>query len=183
MTQVEERARFAAHKEFPDEDILHPMWDPAHIEAGIEAFGNYPREKFLTEFRDFYEAIRDPSQFIDDPRMDPETVTANLSLHFRNGKILDVSDLVFEYKHTDGSEHVLGETRSVPPEEELIVFQPYVEFADDFDYEQQFQGVVLSHLMAQIRDIYLNMGEDPPPEYRVEGIGKINIVGDGVGNL
>jgi len=183
MTQVEERAKHEAQQAFPDADIVHPMWDPSHIEAGIEAFGNYPKEQFLTEFREFYEAMRDPSQCIDDPQMDPETVTVNRSLHFRDGEILHVSDLVFEYKHPDGSEHVLGEARSPPPEEELIVYQPYVEFADDFDYEQQFHGVILSHLMAQIRDIYLNMGEDPPPKYRVEGIGKLNIVGDDVGNL
>jgi hypothetical protein len=183
MTQVEERAKHEAQQEFPDADIVHPMWDPSHIEAGIEAFGNYPKEQFLSEFRDFYEAMRDPSQFIDDPQMDPETATVNRSLHFRDGEILNVSDLVFGYKRPDGSEHVLGEARSPPPEEELMVYQPYVEFADDFVYEEQFQGVILAHLMAQIRDIYRNMGEDPPPEYQVEGIGKINIVGDGIGGI
>jgi len=159
------------------------MWDPDHIEKGIEAFANYPDEQFLDEFRPLYDAMRDPSKFIDDPDMDPETVVANLSLHFRDSQIIDVSDLVLQYKRTDGSQHTTGSVRSVPNDRELLISLPHAEFADHFDYREQFQGLVLSHFMAQIRDIYLNMGEDPPPEYQVEGVGKLSIVGDDVDNL
>jgi hypothetical protein len=32
-------------------------------------------------------------------------------------------------------------------------------------------------LRCQIRDVYLNMGTEPPPEYDLEGMGKIRIHG------
>lgn len=183
MTQVEERAKHAAQQEFPDADIVHPMWDPSHIEAGIKAFANYPLAKFHEEFRDFYEAMVDPWAFIDDPDLDPKTLLVNRSVHFRDGEILDFSHLVFEYARTDGTEHRQGAVPSIPDEEELVIYQPHVDHADDFDYEDQFQDIIMSHLFAQIRDIYLNMGEEPPEKYLVEGMGKIDIVGDGIGNL
>ncbi|EMA14183.1 hypothetical protein C442_20216 [Haloarcula amylolytica JCM 13557] len=180
MTQVEARARFAAQQEFPDADILSPMWRPEHIKAGIEAFSNYPMEEFLDDFREYYDALRNPMQYIDDSPVDKESIIVNVIVHFNDGEVLDVSDVGIHYKLTDGSEHRTGPLPSYP-NKELIFAMPELEFADGFEYEEEFADVIMSHLMAQIRDIYLNMGEDPPAEYRVEGIGKLNIVGDGIG--
>ncbi len=180
MTQVEARARFAAQQEFPDADILSPMWRPEHIKASIEAFSNYPMEEFLDDFREYYDALRNPMQYIDDSPVDKESIIINVIVHFNDGEVLDVSDVGIHYKLTDGSEHRTGPLPSYP-NKELIFAMPELEFADGFDYEEEFADVIMSHLMAQIRDIYLNMGEDPPAEYRVEGIGKLNIVGDGIG--
>jgi len=180
MTQVEARARFAAQQEFPETDILSPMWRPEHIKAGIEAFSNYPMEEFLNDFREYYDALRNPMQYIDDSPVNEESIIINLAVHFDDGEVLEVSDVVIDYKLTDGSEHRIGAPPSYP-NKELIFAMPELEFADGFEYEEEFADVIMSHLMAQIRDIYLNMGEDPPAEYRVEGIGKLNIVGDGIG--
>ncbi len=180
MTQVEARARFAAQQEFPEADILSPMWRPEHIKAGIEAFSNYPMEEFLNDFREYYDALRDPMQYIDDSPVNEESIIINVIVHFNDGEVLDVSDVGIHYKLTDGSEHRTGPLPSYP-NKELIFAMPELEFADGFEYEEEFADVIMSHLMAQIRDIYLNMGEDPPAEYRVEGIGKLNIVGDGIG--
>ncbi|QPV64113.1 hypothetical protein I7X12_05670 [Halosimplex litoreum] len=178
MTQVEERAKYAAQQEFPDAEILHPMWDPAHVEAGLRSLASYDVEAFHEEFREFYEAIQDPKEYVQDPEMDEPTAVVNKPLRFSDDQLVDVADLVVEYQLETGQDRVVGSYPSWPTEETLVLHLPKVELAEDFVYEDQMEDVVVSHVMAQIRDIYLNMGEDPPEEYRVEGIGKLHIVGD-----
>lgn len=179
MSQVEERARYEAQKQFPDADILDPMWDPEHIERGLEAMTNYPIEEFKDTFWDFYAAVDDPSPLVSDPEMDPETAMANKLVRFRDGAVVDTSDVSVDYERHDGQSNSVGSVPDYPDDERLVLSLPVMDFADDFSFPEDFYDIVIAHLMAQIRDIYLNMGEDPPAEYRVEGIGKLRIVGDG----
>ncbi|QPV65039.1 hypothetical protein I7X12_05680 [Halosimplex litoreum] len=178
MTQVEERAKYAAQQEFPDADILYPMWDPDHVEAGLRSLSSYDVEAFHEEFREFYKAIQAPKEYVQDPEMDEATAVVNKTIRFSEDRVVDVADLVVEYQRENGQDRVAGSYPSWPDEETLVLHLPKVELAEDFVYEDQMEDVVVSHVMAQIRDIYLNMGEDPPEEYRVEGIGKLHIVGD-----
>lgn len=183
MLQVEERARYTAQKEFPEEDILHPMWDPAHVKAGIKALGNYPLEQFHESFEEFYEAIIDPESFIERSPIDETSVVVNTSVRFREGDVLSVDGLEITYKTPDGREHCMGGLPDYPEDEQLVISLPKMDFDDDFDYYEDFQDTVMTHLFAQVRDIYLNMGEEPPEEFLVEGIGKYKIIGDGIGDI
>lgn len=179
MNQVEERAKYEAHKQFPDADILDPMWDPEHIERGLEALTNYPLNQFREHFRDFYEATAEPGQFIDEP-FDLETVTVLKPYQFRDAEIVDIGEVFIEYE-TNGQIAETGTLVEYPEDEQIACTLPAINYAPDYDYTGDFHDTVVNHLLAQIRDLYLNMGETPPPEYQVEGIGKFNIHGDGIG--
>ncbi|WP_049915449.1 hypothetical protein [Haloferax mucosum] len=182
MSQVEVRARYAAQQEFPDADILLPMWDIEHLEAGLEALVNYPLDEFHREFRDFYEALRDPGQFITDSDFDPEMVKAFKIYRFRDGEILDISPVLVRHLTGGNTADDYGPKPDYPEDELISCCLPNMEFVDYFDYETQMQDLVVGHVVAQIRDLYLHMGEMPPEEYQVEGIGKLDINGDGIGD-
>ncbi|QGN08265.1 hypothetical protein Hrd1104_11415 [Halorhabdus sp. CBA1104] len=178
MCQVEERARYAAQQEFPEADILDPLWDPEHIEEGLEALTNYPLAEFQEQFRDYYEALQRPSEFVDDPDMDPETSGIAKPFRVRDGQVVEVSDIEIVYERTDGTAHSTGKTWEYPREELIVCSMPRIAFEDHITFEEHFPDFLVNHLMAQIRDIYLNMGEQPPREYRVQGHGKLDIYGD-----
>lgn len=157
------------------------MWDPDHLEAGLRSLSSYDLDDFHDEFRDFHEAIMDPKGYVGDSAMDEDTAVVNKVIRFRDEQVLDVSDVVVEYHRDTGEEKVAGSYPSWPLFEQLMLHLPKMEVVDEFVYEEEMEDIVVSHVMAQIRDIYLNMGEEPPREYQVEGIGKLDIHGDGVG--
>ncbi len=183
MSQVEERAKYAAQQEFPEEDILKPMWDPDHIKRGIEALKAYQLDDFHREFRDFYEALDDPAGYASEPRESVIVESARIYKAFTitpENRIDEVLDVVLSYERPDGSDGTVGQTRELDDSLILCVI-PALDIGEGFDYQEEFHKLVLTHLLAQIRDIYLDMGEEPPDEYKVQGVGKLNIHGDGIG--
>jgi hypothetical protein len=184
MSQVEARARYAAQQEFPDEDILDPMWDIEHLEAGLEALASYDLTEFHDQFRDFYEALADPGPFLDADQFDIDDLVISKFFRFRGGEIVDVAPVVVEHFHTKSDDSDVTYSAPVPEyphDEQIVCSLPVLDFDDDFVYEDEFQDIVVSHIMAQIRDLYFHMGEMPPEQYQVEGMGKFDIHGDGIG--
>lgn len=183
MSQVEERARYEAQREFEDADILDPMWDPEHVARGIDALADYQLEDFHDTFRDFYEALADPVAYAPDAAADVELDSVRVYKAFTitpDNRVDEIDDAAMSYELTDGSVRNVGRFRE--PDDSLIVcLLPPLDFAHDFDYHEQFHEIVVGHLVAQIRDLYLHMGEEPPDEYKAEGIGKLDIHGDGIG--
>ncbi|AEM58735.1 hypothetical protein HISP_16105 [Haloarcula hispanica N601] len=183
MSQVEERAKYAAQQEFPEEDILEPMWDPEHIKRGIEALKAYQLDDFHREFRDYYKALQDPAKYASDPRESVVVESARIYKAFTitpDNRIDEIDDVALSYECQDGSDGSAGRVREM--DDSLIVCaMPALDIGESFDYEDEFHKLVLTHLVAQIRDIYLDMGEEPPDEYKVQGVGKLNIHGDGIG--
>jgi hypothetical protein len=182
MSQVEARAKYAAQQEFPDKDILDPMWDPEHLEAGLEALANYDLTEFHTEFRDFYDALNDPSEFIPHDDFELGNIAVFKVFRFQKKRIVDVAPVMIRHHINDTEAENFGELPDYPEDEQIVCSIPALDFDDDFEYEDDFQDIVVSHIMAQIRDLYLNMGETPPDRYLVEGIGKHDIHGDGIGD-
>ncbi|WP_228841643.1 MULTISPECIES: hypothetical protein [unclassified Haloarcula] len=183
MSQVEERAKYAAQQEFPEADILEPMWDPDHIKRGIEALKAYQLDDFHREFRDFYEALDDPAGYASEPRESVVVESARIYKAFTitpENRIDEVLDVVLSYERPDGSDGTVGQTRELDDSLILCVI-PALDIGEGFDYQEEFHKLVLTHLLAQIRDIYLHMGEEPPDEYKIQGVGKLNIHGDGIG--
>ncbi|WP_230458907.1 hypothetical protein [Haloarcula sp. K1] len=183
MSQVEERAKYAAQQEFPEQDILEPMWDPEHIKRGIEALEAYQLDDFHREFRDYYKALQDPAKYASDPRESVVVESARIYKAFTitpDNRIGEIDDVALSYECQDGSDGSAGRVREM--DDSLIVCaMPALDIGKSFDYEDEFHKLVLTHLVAQIRDIYLHMGEEPPEEYKVQGVGKLNIHGDGIG--
>lgn len=183
MSQVEERAKYAAQQEFPEEDILEPMWDPEHIKRGIEALKAYQLDDFHREFRDYYKALQNPAKYASDPRESVVVESARIYKAFTitpDNRIDEIDDVALSYECQDGSDGSAGRVREM--DDSLIVCaMPALDIGADFDYEDEFHKLVITHLIAQIRDIYLHMGEEPPEEYKVQGVGKLNIHGDGIG--
>ncbi|MDX5989807.1 MULTISPECIES: hypothetical protein [Haloferax] len=184
MSQVEVRARYAAQQEFPDADILAPMWDPDYLDRAVEAVLNYPLEDFRRDFRDFYEAICDVERFIDDPEFKPDTeVIYKFFRMNEDNRIVDVAPVAVRYSGPSGETRQTGDVSPYAEHHDDVFCQfGCVEFEDHVTFEEHFHGVVVGHLMAQIRDLYYHMGEMPPEEYQIEGIGKLDINGDGIGD-
>lgn len=181
MSQVEVRAKYAAQQEFPEEDILDPMWDIHHLEAGLEALSRYPLDRFHEEFRDYYDALVNPGAYITDADFDLNNVEVYKVFRFRESELLDVAPVFLQYYDDAGEPHPVGTFPDYPEDEQIVCVIPPLEVPDDYEYEAQFHDLVVSHVMAQIRDLYFHMGEMPPEEYQIEGIGKLNIHGDGIG--
>ncbi len=180
MSQVEVRAQYAAQREFPKEDILEPMWDIKHLEAGLEALTRYDIGSFREEFRDFYEALDSPGQYID-AAFDLNEVEVYKVFRFQGSEIIDVAPVFLQYYDDADEPHTVGTFPDYPEDEQIVCVIPPLDLPADYDYEEQFHDIVVSHVMAQIRDLYFHMGEMPPEEYQIQGIGKLNIHGDGVG--
>lgn len=178
MSQVEARARFAAHQKF-DERFVDPMWDPAYVERGIQALSKYPLEAFHEKFRDFYEALEDPRPYVDDPAHDPggEAIVKAFGISSLN-EIEVVSDVVVQYETASGRAEKTAPHPEYDEYDLIGCALPRMTFEDEITFENDFHKVVLVHLKCQIRDIYRNMGEDPPAEYDVEGVGKLEYFGD-----
>ncbi|QGN07845.1 hypothetical protein Hrd1104_11390 [Halorhabdus sp. CBA1104] len=181
MCQVEERARYAAQQEFPEAAILDPMWDPEHLDAGLEALINYPLDRFHEQFRDFYEALADPAAFIEKPSINLEGVVVLKVFRFQGSEILDVAPVFVREVLNEREANDYGTFPNYPEDEQIVCAIPALEFEEGFTYEEDFHELVVEHVMAQIRDLYLHMGEEPPEEYLVQGVGKLDIHGDGIG--
>lgn len=181
MSRVEARALYAAHREFPDAGLVDPQWDPDHLQRGIEALSNYPLEEFNRQFRDFYEVVRDPLAHIphDDAVLDhtrvhkPFTITAD-------NRIDTVYDVFVVYERETGDVTSYGEPSGADQDRVITLGLPKHDFDDPFEYDSGFAEIALQHLIAQVRDIYYHMGEEPPDEYKVQGWGKFEFYGDGV---
>lgn len=177
MSQVEVRARFAANEHF-DAQILDPDWDPAYFKRARTALMKYPDERFHAEFRDFYDAVQAPEEFVDDPRHEPGGEAIYKSFGITEGdEIGTVDDLLIQY-NTGASASEVGSLQTDEEYDRVVCALPRTEFTEDTTFEGDFRGLLITHLGCQIRDIYRHMGEQPPEEYQMEGPGKLSILGD-----
>lgn len=181
MGQVEARAKYHAQQEFPEADILHPLWDPAHLDRGVDALVNYELGEFWEEFREYYEALQDPYAFIeaDRSKVPSPSFRVHKTFTLTDDNRVDEVEPVTVYYDLDGEEAFDGPGIQ-EFENRILLNMPRMEFDDDFAFEDEFHEIVLRHLLAQIRDVYLNMGMEPPEEYAVDGFGKFTINGDDI---
>ncbi|WP_233357386.1 hypothetical protein [Halococcoides cellulosivorans] len=182
MGQVEARAKYVAQREFPDEDILDPLWDPDHLERGVEALVNYTLGEFRTNFRDYYEALQRPEEFVPDDPADIDEATLRIYKSFtitEDNRIDEVYDTMINYDLEDGTFRSVGDA----PDDwshAIDLNHPKMEFDPNYDFDAQFHRLIVEHLHAQIRDVHYNMGMEPPDEYKVSGFGKFSYHGDGI---
>ncbi|WP_146418385.1 hypothetical protein [Haloarcula hispanica] len=183
MQQVRVRAEYAAHAHFEDEEIIEdPAWLPGEIERAMEVIRTLPTETFAEHFREYYDAVRDHTgERIDDDVQSVDRVRKHIYISADN-EFVDSSETSIQYTDTSGETRVTVESATDPPSADrfVVTLPPLTIERDDFEFPESFQALVVSNLMCQIRDIYLNMGEEPPTEYQVEGIGKTTTLHDGL---
>ncbi|WP_058992368.1 hypothetical protein [Haloarcula sp. CBA1127] len=183
MQQVRIRAEYAAHAHFEDEDIIEsPAWLPGEIERAMEVMRTLPTETFAEHFREYYDAVRDHTgERIDDGVQSVDRIRKHIYISDDN-EFVDSSKTSIQYTDTGGETRATVKSADDPPAaDRFVVTLPALTFErDDFEFPESFQALVVSNLMCQIRDIYLNMGEEPPTEYQVEGIGKTATLHDGL---
>lgn len=174
VQQVEERARFEAHHETEGE-ILEPTWRPANLEAAMDAIRAAGDATIREHFRELFDAVQNPEQHVDGHLSTVHRVRQGLCVNPDENELATVGELQFvEYVDGGTGEETVG---SDPTCSDGTLFAritlPPLEFQrDDFTFPESFQGLLVSHFMCQIRDVYLNMGEEPPEPYLVEGAGK-----------
>lgn len=182
MRQVQERALFEAHHE-TDADVLDPDWVPMVLQQAADAVRVADRDDFVEWFRPLYDAVREPERFVDEPDLDVVTrVRQGLFLHEDDGHVVAVSDPAIQYDRTDGTTHTENPAEDPPAGTvPILISLPHLTFErEDFTFPESFRALLVNHFYSQIRDVYLNMGEEPPEEYRVEGYGKIATLHGGI---
>ncbi|MDQ2074687.1 hypothetical protein RBH20_19345 [Haloarcula sp. H-GB4] len=183
MQQVRIRAEYAAHAHFEDEDIIEdPAWLPGEIERAMEVMRTLPTETFAEHFREYYDAVRDHTgERINDDVQSVDRVRKLIHISDDN-EFIGSSATTIQYTDKNGETQVTNRDVDEPAHADShVVTLPALTFErDDFEFPESFQALVVSNLMCQIRDIYLNMGEEPPTEYQVEGIGKTATLHDGL---
>jgi len=183
MQQVRVRAEYAAHAHFEDEEIIEdPAWLPGEIERAMEVIRTLPTETFAEHFREYYDAVRDHTgERIDDDVQSVDRVRKLIHISDEN-EFIGSSATTIQYTDKSGETQVTNQDVDEPAhaDSHVVTLPPLTIERDDFEFPESFQALVVSNLMCQIRDIYLNMGEEPPTEYQVEGIGKTTTLHDGL---
>jgi len=185
MNQVEARARFEAHTQ-TEYDILLSDWDPRQLHRGITALQNMPIEEFDKAFREYYHALINPEQtkkeygitegsveFPGEPQI--VLIMKGFCINEQN-EVVDVLPDMYIYYTNDQTEqtYTAGTSASCSDETTQLtpMLPPFVSISDDFSYPEDFRASVINNLICQIRDIYRNMGEEPPENVDLEGFGK-----------
>jgi len=165
MTQVESRAMFAAQMEFPDKAILDPEWDPRALNLALEALQTMDVDEFAKQFRTCYEMVTSPESF-------GEVTAQTAQIIFQpfyvdgNKNVTSVPRPVLQYKK--GGEVLMTEEEPGAfdqPGTKFTITLPPMTFADDeYEFPDGFQIFCIKHMGAKIRDVYLDMGEEPPEQ-------------------
>ncbi|WP_323677341.1 hypothetical protein [Halorubellus sp. PRR65] len=183
MQQVCARAVYAAHVHFEDRELIStPSWVPAELERAMDIVRTLPTETFVEHFRNYFDAVRDHTgERIDDDVQGVERVRMYIHIDDDN-RFIGSSAPTVRYKDASGESQATNyDVEGHPTATSILLSLPPLEFQrDDFEFPDSFQALMVSHLMCQIRDVYLNMGEEPPVEYQVEGIGKPVTLHDGL---
>lgn len=165
MARVEAKAKTTAHHE-TEADILPADWQVSHYERAIRAIESCPNETF-EQFRPLYDAIQNPP--VDVPLDRIEVVTGGFT--FTDDDQIDwIGPVLVAVAADDGGTDMRGPDPERDPD--VIINQPVYEDVD-WAFEDRFRDFLVHHLKCQIRDIYLNRGDDPPEQYQVKGYGKI----------
>ncbi|WP_181685383.1 hypothetical protein [Halorhabdus salina] len=169
MTQVKERAKLAAQQEFSDADILTAEWKPAELDRAMLALEKLHVDDFAEKFRDCYRMLTDPAS---EPEVQEEESAEILHQPFLvndDDEVAYVPTPVLQYRGDDGEvkfthkesryEELLGE----PHLTKFTITLPPIRFKDgDYEFPDGFQIFIIEHLLAQLRDVYRHVGEEPP---------------------
>jgi hypothetical protein len=174
LQQVSIRAVYEAHKQVPDADFLPSVKLVDPHERALEALENLSTERFRDLFADYYRAvIGDPRPSDSDiHRSQIEFVYLAVDLHPDEPRIEGVSDVYFDYIEADERQYS-GPVHDV--EGDILLQHHLVD--EPVDFPGEFRSLLRRHLKCLVRDIYLNMGTEPPAAYDIEGMGKIAIHG------
>jgi hypothetical protein len=176
VQQVRARAVFAAHQE-TEVDLLSWEGNIRIIERTINLISGLSDNQFKEQFEDYYRAVvGDPRQGADRDHIPFESVQfvyLPAIVDEDEPRFERVGDPSYDYVDENDEHQMVG---SQPDFEPNLLFQHYV-VGEDVPFPDGFRDLLTHHLRCQIRDVYLNMGTEPPPEYDIEGMGKIRIHG------
>lgn len=162
ISQVQRRAKYAAHFE-TEADVLAPEWNPAVLETAIEILENLDRATFDEHFREYYREVQEPS--VDVPLERVYLIAKGLRIE--RGQLIDTGDVTYLVEDPSGDVAWQGEDTV---DANVVLNVPPLEI--DFRFGERFREYLIHHLKCQIRDLFDQMGEHPPEEYRVDGYGK-----------
>ncbi|ARS90701.1 hypothetical protein [Natrarchaeobaculum aegyptiacum] len=184
MNQVRARARFEAHRN-TEYDILHSGWDPAQLRRGIDALENMSLNEFDEAFREYYHALINPERTKDEYGItegtvefpgEPEVVLImkGFCINDDNEVVSILPDMYVYYSNEHAEKNYTTGTPASCSDDttQITPMLPPFKLPDDFIYPEDFRGFMIHNLICQIRDVYWNMGEDPPAAYDIDGFGK-----------
>lgn len=171
LEAVENLAIYTVHWQ-TDFEVVDPPWDPNVIRRGIDAIESLPDDRFKELFEETYRELQSPST--DAPIDHVEMIMQEIYLA-DDGAIETVSDIMVGVT-PPGGQFGLANPEAHDPDDyseqaDVSIGLPPYEF--DFPFGDRFREFLVHHLKCQIRDIYHTMGESPPTDCQVNGIGKM----------
>lgn len=164
LDEIRHRARFEAHTQ-TECDLIQPSWDPQSIRRIIDVIEQLPADDFEQHFHSTYHQLQDP------PHLPIENIDVLVKkLKFANNAFT-TSDLLVVGIEDDEYSFVNKEAEPDWDADAVIALPP-MQFDFEFD---GFRGYLIHHLKCQIRDIYTQMGEQPPEDCQLEGLGKLEV--------
>lgn len=170
IQQVRARAKYVADRD-TDTRFVPNNWRIPVIERGIEALEHADTET-LARFEPLYDAIQYPE--VDAPREAVNLVFQAFSLT-HDDRVDDLSEITYSVGSGDDARYVGPDQNDLW---HVIIHVPVYDIDWPFGDGTRFREFLVNHLKCQLRDMYLNMGEEPPEEYSVDGYGKITFHGE-----
>ncbi|EMA31469.1 hypothetical protein C446_15348 [Halobiforma nitratireducens JCM 10879] len=144
-----------------------------------------PIEEFDESFCEYYHALINPEKIKKEHGITEETVEfpgePEIALIMKGFCIDDDNEVVnvlpdmyiyYSNEHAEKN-YTTGTPASCSDDTTQITpMLPPFKLPDDFIYPEDFRGFMIHNLICQIRDVYWNMGEDPPAAYDIDGFGK-----------
>lgn len=164
MTKVKERAKYAAQQEFPEKDIVDPEWNPDEVDRAMQAIQGMHVDAFAEQFRTYYEMVTAPESFDGVPAGSAQVVFQPFFINDHN-EVVSVPRPLLQYKQHGEVKTAEGDPNLLEnnPGTKFSMILPPMEFDEgDYEFPDGFQVICIEHLAAQMRDLYRNMGEEPP---------------------
>jgi len=125
-------------------------------------------DDFAEEFEECYRMLTDPASVPEVPEGSAEIIFAPFLVN-EEDEVAYVPTPVIQYRDESGEAHYTHKEsryQELLENPNLTKFQitlPPVEFDDGaYEFPDGFQIFIIEHLLAQLRDVYRHVGEEPP---------------------
>ncbi|WP_323677351.1 hypothetical protein [Halorubellus sp. PRR65] len=168
IQQIHNHARYRVHED-TDQDLLDPVWQPDFLRRVRRLIDSCDDATF-GEFEPYYHALQNPP--IEFPKANVLVVFQPITLTADRSAIADVQDLRYLVQTDDGDTTWRGPNES----HDVALHLPTYRF--EWPFGSEFREFLVNHVGCQLRDAYIDRGQQPPNDAHVEGFGKLTYAGE-----
>ena len=150
-------------------EVLISAKDPKEIDWALQALETMPVDSFAEQFRTCYEMITSPESFGEVTARTAQIIFQPFYVGADND-VTAVPRPVLQYKR-NGEVLMTEEEPGTfdQPGTKFTITLPPMTFADgEYEFPDGFQIFCIEHMGAKIRDVYIDMGEEPPEQVDID---------------